>query len=165
MSPIALGIPQHPVVSADYAKGASYQEGLPELWADCHDGIALKDGTRTWSVMQLERASRFGQQQPSAGITAWRVGSGLLSAKSITNRKTIYYNLCKRIQRQCLEARQACTAPFSWEQALNGAIRGFISSMDYDLTKPLTLTQMATTCPDVDRPHQYEALTLGWRNH
>lgn len=62
---------------AAYAKQPSF--GLRELWADCHDGIALQRGGCTWSLMQLEHASRF----PCEHGGNWRSGSQMASHVSL----------------------------------------------------------------------------------
>ncbi|KAK9814884.1 hypothetical protein WJX73_001280 [Symbiochloris irregularis] len=144
---------------SDYERSGLPDTGLRELWADCHQGIALQKQGRTWSIMQLEHAARF-EAQPSEGVAAWRDGRGLLSAPQIAYRKTIYFDLCKRILQQCLAAT-AHSAPFTPEQALTRAIQGFIAfTGQQDTTKPYSLTQMANGCPRVEKAHPYETYVL-----
>ena len=85
-----------------------------------------------------------------------------LPPAQITYRKTIYFDLCKRIQQQCL-ATAAASPPFSQQEALDAAICGFITFMGQQGTiKPYSLTQMANRCPRLQKPHLYEGRVLKW---
>ncbi|KAK9815014.1 hypothetical protein WJX73_004882 [Symbiochloris irregularis] len=74
----------------DYKLGSWWASGIRELYADCHHGLALADRSRTWSLMQLERAQRT---QPGF---AWRINHGAIETH-VEKVKEVYYEVWRQL--------------------------------------------------------------------
>ena len=79
------------VVSADYGVHSGQQNGLHALYADCHEGFLLRNGSRTWSLMQLERAAKL----PGKGKFQWRAQDQL--KKHVQKLKDVYYEMWRQM--------------------------------------------------------------------
>lgn len=69
-----------------YGAGA---EGLLALYTDCHVGFLLHNGSRTWSLMLLERAQEQKQLK-------WRENDASIKTH-VKKLKEIYYEIWRRI--------------------------------------------------------------------
>ena len=139
------------MLCADYAKCSSNSNGLQELFEDCHVGILLKSNARTWSLMQLERASRESKK------FEWRDGAKI--RKQLQLRKEAYFEVLRRAE------GIADDAPgMHYDEALQHALCTFSSEIDA-LPNTKTVSAWAERqlkVADRESVSAFEGRAFGW---